>query len=150
MNALQLRELIEYVLKDMDMYSESAVELLMLTAAVESRGGQDIRQIGGGPARGIFQMEPDTEKDIWLNYLWFRDNKANIVRRYDTAGTGDLWWNIGYQIVLARYHYYRIPVALPSADDVNGLAHYWKKHWNTINGKGTVSKAIIKYHRYAK
>lgn len=148
MNQLQLRELIEHVLRDIDMYSESAVELLMLTAAVESNLGEYIKQKGGGPALGIFQMEPDTEDDIWFSYLYYRDAKQRIVEKYDSAGEFDLWANLGYQIVLCRFHYYRVPEPLPAADDIRGLAFYWKRYYNTRKGKGTVKKAIAKYEKY--
>ena len=41
----QLRELISDVLKAMKMYSEAAVELLMLTAAQETHCGRYIKQV---------------------------------------------------------------------------------------------------------
>lgn len=47
--------------------SSSAVNLLLGTAAQESAFGTYLRQIGGGPARGVFQMAPATAKDIWEN-----------------------------------------------------------------------------------
>lgn len=60
MDKAQLRELITHVLKKYDLHSDNAVELLMLTAAVESNLGHYIKQVGGGPALGIFQCEPAT------------------------------------------------------------------------------------------
>lgn len=60
MDKKQLRELVTHVLKKYDLYSADAVELLMLTAATESNLGCYIKQVGGGPALGIFQCEPNT------------------------------------------------------------------------------------------
>ena len=146
-NAWQLRELIGGVLIGADMHSKDAVELLMLTAAVESDCGTYIKQLSG-PARGIFQMEPKTEKDLWLNYLDYRPDKTEIIKRYDTSDKDDLWWNLGYQILLCRVHYLRVPRKLPFRKDVNAMATYWKKHYNTHLGLGTTQKAFDKYYRY--
>ena len=49
--------------------SQEAENLLMGTAAQESALGEYIRQLGNGPALGIFQMEPETFDDIVRNYL---------------------------------------------------------------------------------
>ena len=67
-NKDQFRDLIRRTLKDITLYSEDAVDLLMMTAAAESNLGEYLRQING-PALGAFQMEPGTHDDIWKNYL---------------------------------------------------------------------------------
>lgn len=150
MNADQLRELITVVLEELDLYSEDAVELLMLTAAQESHLGKYIRQING-PALGIFQMEPSTERDIWYNYLRY---KPDIARRvYPMVGNSNfnnlqLFGNLLYQIAMARIHYLRVPKALPSKDDVDAMARYWKRYYNTPLGKGTTLEAVANYRRY--
>jgi hypothetical protein len=146
-NKAQLRGLITDVLKEADLYSRSAVELLMLTAAVESKLGTYIEQITG-PALGIFQMEPNTEGDIWEHYLDYKPGLADIVKGFSGNFINpelDLKANLTYQIIMARIHYLRIPEPLPDADDVEGLARYWKKYYNTHLGKGTVEKAIKSY-----
>ena len=53
---------------------EAAANLLVGTVFQESVIGNQTRlkQVGGGPALGIFQIEPDTHQDIWDNYLAFR------------------------------------------------------------------------------
>jgi len=145
-----LREIITHILKEADLHSLNAVELLMLTAAQESKLGYYWRQLGQGPARGIFQMEPATEKSLWQNYLKYRPDKTAIIARYDTADEDDLWWNLGYQIIIARMKYLPVPEALPNHFDVEGMAEYWKKYWNTYEGKGTVQEAILNYFEYCK
>ena len=144
----QFRELIEDVLREADLYSESAVELLMLTCAVESNFGTYIEQITG-PALGVFQMEPNTHNDIWDNYLKYKTELAYSVDRQsiDCLSAG-LRTNLAYAIIMARVHYLRVPVPLPEADDVEGLADYWKRYYNTRLGKGTREKAITKYKEY--
>ena len=149
MEPSQLRELITNTLRETQLYSESAVELLMLTAAVESQLGYYIKQ-KHGPALGIFQMEPATAQDIWENYLTYNSRLQEQVEGIHTmAYIKELEWDLKYAILMARIHYLRVPSALPPADDIQGLAWYWKKHYNTIKGKGTVPKAIAAYQRYA-
>lgn len=146
MNKDQLRSLIRDVLTEVGLWSYSAEELLMMTAAVESNLGTYIRQIGG-PARGIFQMEPATERDIIDNYLMFKDELRSRVQEFRTKHPRQLEWNLAYQILMARVHYLRVPEPLPHQMDKLGLAKYWKKYYNTMLGKGTVDKALKAYER---
>lgn len=150
----QLRDLITRVLKEVNLYTESAVELLMLTASVESKLGYYVKQMGGGPARGIFQMEPTTYNDILDNFVHYKPQLQHIVvRNVDNENLGygskDLEWNIYHAIVMARLHYLRVKAPLPNKNDLRGMASYWKKHYNTYAGKGTVEKAVKAYKRYA-
>ena len=144
----QLREyVIRPVLKDLCLYSEAAEELLMLTAATESLCGKFIHQVGG-PALGIFQMEPNTHDDIWENFLKYKPALAAKVMRYGKEAR-ELPGNIYYACAMARVHYLRKPDRLPSADDIDGLAAYWKKHYNTHLGAGDPDEAVSNYQRFA-
>ncbi len=145
----QLRDLIGRVLKEADLYSDSAVELLMLTAAVESKLGTYIKQVRG-PALGIFQMEPATHDDIWNNFI---DYKKDLGPRLSDIANSEedyasLEWNLAYSVLMTRIHYLRVPSKLPPADDVVAMANYWKTTYNTYLGKGTVEKAIKAYNSY--
>jgi hypothetical protein len=159
MNPIQLKALIQKVLLGMNKYSSEAVELLMLTAAQESHCGEYITQIGGGPALGIFQMEPATMRDIFDNYLNYRKPLKQSVEMFSSGSDLDLEGNILFQIALARVHYLRVPEAIPKRQDFQGsdagfdlyvfaMARYWKKYWNTDKGKGTVREAFDNYNRY--
>ena len=55
MDKNQLSYLIKETLTGIDKYSIDALNLLLGTAAQESRFGHYIRQLGSGPALGIFQ-----------------------------------------------------------------------------------------------
>lgn len=79
MDKRQLRNLIRRVLIGIGGYSEEAENLLMGTAAQESALGEYIRQLGNGPALGIFQMEPETFDDIVRNYLSYRPDLCRKV-----------------------------------------------------------------------
>jgi hypothetical protein len=144
-NKHQLRELIVEVLQDHDLWSETAVELLMLTAAVESNLGTFIKQTRG-PALGAFQMEPATHNDIWNNYLSYKREvlRGGFVRQSEK----DLRTDLKYAILMARIHYLRVPERLPTSTSPKDLGKYWKKYYNTHLGKGTVEKAIEKYNKY--
>jgi hypothetical protein len=147
----QLRELIREVLTEVGLHSDSAEELLMMTAATESHLGKYIQQVGG-PAAGIFQMEPTTEQDIWDNYLEYNNELTN--RILTTIGGGlskfELRANLTYQIIMARIHYLRVKDQLPSHTDVGAMASYYKQHYNTYKGKATIDKAIESYNFYVK
>lgn len=111
----------------------SAVELLLMVAAHESGLFKYIQQING-PALGLFQMEPETHKEV-LSYMKrnapkFDDIKASPPER--------LVLDLRYSIAMARVFFMRFPEALPCATDSRGLAKYAKKYWNTDAGKATV------------
>lgn len=150
-NKDQLRKLIVETLKEVGLYSEAAVELLMGTAAVESNLGEYIEQING-PALGIFQMEPKTHNDIHNNYLYFKENSERFFIYTNTKlfTHGVLKYNIKYSIIMARLHYLRAPEQLPDMYDIDGLAYYWKRYFNTHLGKGKKSDFIEKYNKYVR
>jgi hypothetical protein len=144
----QLRTLIKGILVNFDLHSGDAVNLLMGTAAQESHLGTYIMQQGGGPALGIFQMEPATEIDIWANYISgqprLKEKIPEILgRKYPNVFA--LKTDLAYQIIMARIHYLRQAEPLPS--DALGMARYWKKYYNTPKGKGTVEEFLLNYSR---
>lgn len=134
-------------------YSRAAEELLILTAAVESHGAEYIHQLGNGPALGPFQMEPATHDDIHTNYLYY---KARLKEAVSSLCGDDrlmpssmhLTTNLLYAAAMTRCHYLRVPSALPMSDDALGLARYWKEHYNTYLGAGTVEEAADAYRRW--
>lgn len=159
MNPNQLRELIHTVLKLFGYYSREAVDLLMLTAAQETHCGKYIRQLGGGPALGIFQMEPRTLTDIIDNFLAYRSDLYDQLNQFLTKGNLplNLTGNLLFQIAVARVHYLRVKEPVPKRTNfdeeytyIKALAGYWKRHWNTAAGAGTVQEAIDNYNRYVR
>lgn len=146
LNPEQLREyIIHPTLKFIAHHSKSAEELLMLTAAAESELGYYIHQVGG-PALGIYQMEPATHDDIWGNWLKYKAMAGHV----SNLGTqsSELVSNLAYATAMARCHYLRVPEALPNAHETQALARYWKEYYNTEAGAGTVEKAVQKYREY--
>lgn len=151
----QFRELVVVpTLKYLDpviSYSEEAVDLLMMTAAHESKGGTYLKQIKG-PALGVYQMEPATHYDIYKNYLRFNPKIKSLLEDF-TINAGillqegeDMVFNLAYATAMARVHYYRVPEALPST--LEGLAAYAKKYYNTELGKATAEDYLEAFKRW--
>lgn len=156
-NPIQFREwVIKPALKAVDLLSDSAVNLLMLTAATESNMGQYIKQIGtsviGG--YGVYQIEIATYHDIWGRMV--KDDiamRSRIKLNYGYDGmpyNSRLVTDMALATIIARLIYRQYPEPLPKADDIVGLAAYWKKYYNTSKGDGTVDKAIADYRKYAQ
>mgnify|MGYP001565764624 CR=1 FL=1 len=131
-------------------HSIVAEELLMLTAAQESHLGTYLKQ-KGGPALGVYQMEPATHVDLYRNFIQLRPSLAEKLRlmvpSFPVVGSEILVGNLYYATAIARVHYFRVAEPLPSLH-TEALAKYWKKHWNTELGKGTVNEALANYARY--
>jgi hypothetical protein len=148
MDKNQLRDLINRTLTNVNLYSEEAVNLLMGTAAQESRLGVYIKQING-PALGVFQMEPNTFYDICNNYLKYKTDLSIAIRKESGVyvfESGVLEWNLKLAICTSRVHYLRCPGKLPNT--IEGMAAYWKKYYNTPLGKGTEQEFIANYKKY--
>jgi len=143
-----LRELVvRPTLKKLNLWSAAAENLLLGTAAQESLMGRHLKQIQG-PAIGIFGCEPATHQDIWDNYLIYKGNLLGAVTKLTVLHmprTEQLIWNLYYATAICRIHYLRVADPLPHADDVAAMACYWKNHYNTHLGKGTVEEWVKSY-----
>lgn len=142
-----LQYIIDPVLKSLALWSPSARVLLLGTAMAESRL-QYIHQIGGGPALGLYQMEPATHDDIVRNYLRYKPALSEIVEALSTSSlmvigrpAEEMQGNLYYATAMARVHYRRVREALPAAGDAAAMARYWKQYYNTPKGAGTIEKA---------
>lgn len=132
------------------------IELMAGTCACESDMGLYRIQIGGGPARGIMQIEPETAKDLWLRYLpnrrgslyakfmqicfgisdrseFFYPKEEGLVDAY-LAACDDV------SILLARTKYLTDPRPIPSA--LHDQAAYYKRVYNTAAGDATTGKYL--------
>jgi hypothetical protein len=151
-NAEQLRlHVLRPTLQHLDLWSQAAENLVLGTILTESRG-EYLKQVGGGPALGVIQMEPATHDDIWINWLRYKRTLAMKVRELETAaritlGAQELTGNLYYAAAMCRIFYRRLPDALPEAGDPVGMAQLWKHRYNTELGAGTVSEAIPHFKR---
>jgi len=146
----ELRKLICQTLTPIDeLYSPESLELLMATCAQESHLGTYRQQVGG-PALGIFQMEPATWNDIWANYLVYHTALAAEVKalqQIPSLGAREMITNDPLAIAMARVHYLRVPEPLPAMTDLAGLWRYYKAHYNTPQGAATQDEFFANYKR---
>lgn len=152
LDAKQFRALIvRPALEAIGLWSQEAENLVCGTAAQESRLSY-VKQIGTGPALGLFQMEPATHDDIWNNYLRYNLGWVAAVKRLAATDDGnprgfpdasEMVWNLRYAAAMCRIHYRRQPGAIPFS--LEGMAAYWKKYYNTVLGDGTPQQFIQNY-----
>lgn len=163
-----LRRIISGVLFDLDIQiqrdyklgTEVAVELLMGTCAIESSLGHYFYQMGGGPAVGIFQLEPVTILDMIRRFMpqepvtrWpLVQAVENVCMLKDLEWISDDYLihlattNIAFQICVARMKYLSSPKIFPKAPvNVSALAIYWKNIYNTEEGARSTDDFIKTY-----
>ncbi len=142
-------DVIEPTLDGLGMGGDAAEELLLGTAIQESNLTHRT-QLGGGPGLGLYQMEPATHDDIWNNYLKYRPDLAAKISAFLTSQDKlhNLQFNDAYATAMSRVHYSRVSSSLPNAGDISGQASYWKAHYNTPLGKGTISQYIVNWKLY--
>ncbi len=131
--------LVRAVLNEINAYSPRAELAILMIIGHESGGGRARRQIGGGPARGIIQMEPPT----FASVIKFGERAASYLRRagFDPARVtcADLEFDDRLSIVMARARLAMDPNPLP--DNPPAMADYLKRFWNGP-GKATPEKYL--------
>ena len=137
---------IERVTTSLGLAPDTYTDLLLGTAAVESEFGTHVHQ-RGGPALGVFEMEPSTDRDIWRHFLKYRPKLLRKVQAHmwpDVTRATQLEVNLDYQIAMAVVHYLRRGIK----ESPRNLAATWKRHFNTWRGKGATDKFNLKYSAY--
>ena len=152
MDALHFRlHVVRPTLERLELHSEAAENLVVGTALQESGGLRWLEQLGGGPARGVYQIEPATHDDVWKNFLGYRHKLADTIGALLASAPSrheQLVTNLAYATAMARVHYLRVPEPLPEAGDVRALARYWKAHYNTALGAGAAADFAANYLRF--
>jgi hypothetical protein len=148
-NVHQLRQwIIQPALKPIELWSQSAENLLVGTAIQES-GLHWLRQ-NQGPALGFWEIEPKT-------YSWLADKikdhekyKSILASCNFSSLPNDpevLIWHLRYAVIVARFRYLVVSEPLPEADDIEKIASYYVKYYNTYLGKATVEEFVQNYER---
>lgn len=158
-NPAQLLAVITATLKKLEelggpKYSDNAARLLLMIAAHESGLGSYIMQVKG-PAMGIYQMEPETMRDIYRNFIGRKKSLDFAVSKfvpstkslYGTDFAEILATDIRYATVLARCFFLRFEEPIPSTP--YDMAAYAKKYWNTEAGKASINDYITAYQKIA-
>lgn len=144
LRALVVRPTLQALISGGISYSLAAENLVLGTGAHESQYFY-LSQVGGGPALGFWQMEPETFEDCWTNYINFRTPLAtaiNGMRRPQPLAPSELVTNLALACAMCRVRYARAPAPLPAATDAAALAQYWKSYYNTDRGAGYASVVI--------
>ena len=131
--------------------SESAKMLLLGTQAHESHGHYWLSQFPQGPARGGYQMEVATHDWLVNDYIATRHEIKDAISVMIPAGGAKaerMTYDLEYATAMARIFYWTKPDPLPDADDIEGLAAYWKQHWNTPSGKGSKKEFMENFRRF--
>ena len=127
-------------------------EELLLGVAAQESGFRNIQQVGG-PALGLFQMEPRTHDDLWKTYLNRRGAMALRLKSLLPVGTQPsaqlLLAYPAYAAGMTRAFFERIPAPLPPAGDLEAQAAYYKKFYNTAGGAATQEEYMANYKRLA-
>jgi hypothetical protein len=132
-------------------YSQAAIKMLVRMAAQESDASH-LKQLGGGPALGLWGMEPDTMRDVFVNVIEphsdiktavFGMLPANFDYLYEHA-PDKLMTDLSFACVMARLQLWRFPEPLPKDNDVVGQFKYYKKRYNTAGGDATLESWIKK------
>jgi hypothetical protein len=132
-------------LHGLNLYSPSAERLLMGTAAVESNFSNFI-QFRGGPARGMFQMEPPTFHDILDRFLSLKSHQALKAAVIVTATHNpptflELTTNHLFSAAMALAKYYSIHSPIPQT--LEDQAEYWWMYYNGRSPHGLKPKDYI-------
>jgi len=111
--------------EEFGLYSEAAINLMLGTALTESKLSA-LLQYGGGPALGLFQIEPPTLEDIYKRYLQ-RENKKELLKKVHLFMTArdiheQVISNMSFAVIMARVLYLMVRSPLPAYDDVEALA----------------------------
>ena len=131
--------------------TKEAVQLILETGLVESRY-KYLTQLGDGPAKSFWQVEPATAVDNLQHYLKHRTplmSKCAEVSMVDVKHwqnfSEPLWAdilekNIAAAIIHCRLKYWRVPKKMPNS--LEGRAKYWKQYYNSSLGAGTEEKYV--------
>ena len=143
----QIKEIVEYSLYEIDCYSDNALALIVRTGMAES-GYRALKGYGeGNPAIGFWQIEPATLHDMIKNYLHYRKKYTDALSNLGMKLEGEdveisVMSNLAVQAALCRLHYRRDRDPIPAWDNLEDQGKYWKRVYNTIEGRGTVNHFI--------
>lgn len=144
------QQLYDHIIKPTHKYmggnyeSRNANFLSLCTAAIESNCGYYIKQVGG-PALGVWQMEPATHEDIWLNCDALSNNQMShrmdlLTVSPDNNQMTDLIVSPMYACAMARLKYSMDSAPLPDSENIRAVYDYYKRIYNTPAGASTYEK----------
>lgn len=149
------REIIQPTLSVLDMDSLAAERLMLGTAVHESNGLRYVRQLNG-PALSFFQIEPATARDIINRYLQ-APTRRKLLDRFRTSFEFEpryhsienrLICDMRFACAVARIKYWMSPEPLPPADNLDAMAVYWGKWYQTQSDPSKITMWKNNYLRF--
>ena len=144
-----LKRLIDNTLSYLGERGNDWRRLLLLTICTESDMGALLRQVKG-PAKGITQIEPATERETlsWLKKyrpgIYEKIHKLRVPARLDIH---EAEYNAAYAVAMA-YSVYVMRKVNPARCSTRRLAEIYKKYYNTYKGKATVVGVLAKLDEF--
>ncbi len=125
-------------LKHMGMWSLSAENLLLGTAARESGLGFHLKP-ANTKALGIYQISPRMHRNIWDHFLAPKFELSSVVRglasqrEFLSHPHHELATNLAYSTAIAWLIYYRTGINIKQVNpqDTMALAKIWQKHFHS-------------------
>jgi hypothetical protein len=111
--------------------SQTAADLLMATAAIETDLGTWLTQCGG-PALGVFQIEPQPLADLVASLTPAEHAVLAQIKTLQPWAT-QIVSNLLLAAAVCRLFYWRVSAPLPP-HTLAGLWGYYKQWWNTPSG----------------
>lgn len=149
-NCEQLRKyIVRPTLEGLGLWSQSAENLILGTAAQETNMGYYIMSIKPYVDYGIYQLNHSTH-DWVLKALLRRPQSAAYVKTIALCKFDEMVYNLAYQTALVRHYYYSFKEPLPRHDDIEAMAKYYKLYYNTSAGAATWQQFAENYKRYVK
>ena len=145
LNQSHLRELIDHTLSYLGERGNDWRRLILLTICTESNMGSLLHQIRG-PAKGIVQIEPSTEKEV---LFWLKTKKPDLYERIRQLrvparmALHEAEYNNAYAVAVC-YGVYVMRNVNPHKKTARQLAQLYKRHYNTVRGKATVPGVLAK------
>ena len=151
--AKELRTLvIRPTLKHLNLWSPTAENLLLGTAAQESGLGEHLK-MDNHRALGIYQITPRMHRNIWDNFLASQPDLASKVRGLASQHEflqhphAELATNLSYATAVALMVYLRRGKPLPSnsKDNPERLGRCWHNNFHS-KPQGTVDEFVSHYN----
>ena len=145
-----LRSVIVPALDKIGLGGRAAQELVLGTGIQES-GLIYRRQLGGGPARGLWQMEARTFQDLWDGYVEQHDSIRKpllSILHGEDPNEDALETHDQFAAAMCRIYYRRLPSIMPGKGELNSQAAYWKRYYNTNYGAGKAAEYVRNWGHY--
>jgi hypothetical protein len=131
-------------------FNRASVELLRLTAAVESDFGRKtvVEDQTMTQSYGVFQLTPRTTTEI-QNYIDSKPALSKLVRPLIKKSKFHLDATLALVYYSYRFDIDTLSVSeKPTNNEIINLACIWKQKYNTYKGAGHLNSAINKYWQY--